>query len=275
MRIACAQLSLPVGTDTSAPAEVAVRQAAARGAELVVLPELASSGYAFRDHAQALGLAERLDGPTVTAWTRLATELDVVVVGGLCERGDGDAIHNTAVVVDSTGVRGSYRKAHLWDREKRHFVPGDAPPPVIGVRGARVSVMVCYDLEFPEWVRCPALGRAQLLCAPVAWPHYPRPDHERPMEVVRTQAAAAINRMFVAVADRVGHEHDVEWTGASIIVDPDGWLLAGPHPDGKEHLLVADCDLVKADDKTISDNNDVLADRRPALYGPVTEEVPS
>ncbi len=273
MRVACAQLSLVVGTDTRARTERAVRDAAAAGAELVVLPELASSGYAFEDRGEAARHAEPLDGPTVAAWTALAADLDLGIVGGLCERGEGGDLYNSAVVIDADGVRGAYRKVHLWDREKGIFTPGEAAPPVVEFRGHRISVIVCYDLEFPEWVRGPALSRVRLLCAPVAWPRYPRPEGERPAEVLRVQTGAGMNRMFVAAADRVGRERNIEWTGGSVIVDADGWPLAGPHPDGEEHLLVADCDLASADDKAISDNNDVMADRRPTLYGAVVEEV--
>lgn len=86
------------------------------------------------------------------------------------------------------------------------------------------------------------------------------------MEVVRAQAAASVNRMFVAVCDRVGHERGVDWVGASVVCDPDGWPLAGPAPADSEAAPAANCDLASAASKAISNHNDVLADRRPDLY---------
>jgi 5-aminopentanamidase len=179
-------------------------------------------------------------------------------------------------VIDADGVRSAYRKAHLWDTEKLVFTAGNDPPPVIQTAGTSLAVLICYDLEFPEWVRLPALAGAQLLCVPANWPALPRPPGERPIEVVRAQATAGINRMFVAVCDRAGAERGVDWVGGSVIVDPDGWPLAGPAPGGhgRTHAMTitADCHLASAADKRISARNDVLTDRRPSLYGAVTRE---
>jgi predicted amidohydrolase len=271
VRVACCQYAPRVGEPeaNAAAARTAIERAAAAGARIVVLPELATSGYVFRDLHEAEALAEPVPGPAVASWQELAASLGVTVVGGLCERDSDGTLHNTAAVVDAGGLRAAYRKVHLWDAEKLVFTAGTAPPPVVEVAGARVAVMICYDLEFPEWVRLAALGGAQLLCAPANWPRLPSPDGERPMEVVRVQASAAVNRIFIAACDRVGRERGVDWVGGSVIVDPDGWPLAGPRPGDEEHLLTADCALGVARDKAISERNDVLADRRPQLYAEV------
>ena len=152
---------------------------------------------------------------------------------------------NSAALVDASGLRCVYRKAHLWDAEPRWFARGAAPPAVVTTQHGRIAVMICYDLEFPEWVRLPALDGAQLLCAPVNWPAYPRPDGERPAEVVRVQAGAAVNRMFIAACDRIGPERGVGWVGGSVIVDADGWPLAGGSASGQPATLLADCDLAR------------------------------
>lgn len=268
-RVACCQYAPRVGEPEANRARggQAIRSAAQAGARVIVLPELASSGYIFRDRDEAALLAESLDGPTVTEWGELAADLGVVVVAGLCERGEDGAVFNSAVVLDDSGLRAAYRKAHLWDTEKLVFEAGDAPPAVVTVAGVRLGVLICYDLEFPEWVRLAALAGAQLLCVPANWPRFPRPAGQRPMEVVRVQAAASVNRMFVAACDRVGAERGVDWVGGSVIVDADGWPLAGPTPGDDELLLTADCRLGEALDKAISDRNDVFADRRTELYG--------
>ena len=267
--VACCALAPRVG-ELAANRErscASIAAAAAQGARVVVVPELASSGYVFRDAEEARALAEPADGPTVSAWAELAREHDLVVVGGFCERDDEGRPRNSAVLIDGPrGVRAVYRKAHLWDREDVVFVAGDAPPPVVETPAGRIGVMVCYDLEFPEWVRLAALAGADLLCVPVNWPAAPRPAGERASEVVRAQAAAATNRMFVAVAGRVGVERGVDWIGGSIIVDPDGFPLAGPADRDDERTLLARCDLAHARDKRLNDRNDVLADRRTELY---------
>jgi predicted amidohydrolase len=268
--VACSQLAPQLGNPAANRelAAAAIADAAGQGAEVVVLPELMSSGYVFESLAEARELAERPDGPTVMAWARLAAEHDLVIVGGFCEAA-GEDVFNSAALVDASGLRCVYRKAHLWDAEPRWFIPGAAPPPVVATPHGRIAVMICYDLEFPEWVRLPALDGAQLLCAPVNWPAYPRPDGERPSEVIRVQADAAVNRMFIAACDRVGPERGVAWVGGSVIVDADGWPLAGGSASTQSDMFLADCELRAALDKAVSPNNDVLADRRPELYGRV------
>jgi 5-aminopentanamidase len=267
VRVAVHQLAPVVGDldGNRARALAAIDAAADAGAQVVVLPELAASGYVFRDAAEARTLAEPPDGPTVTGWAARAAARGLVVVGGFAEDA-GSRIHNSAALVDATGLRAVYRKVHLWDREPLAFAPGDAPPAVVDTPHGRIGVIVCYDLEFPEWVRAAALQGAELLCVPTNWPREPRPAGERPMEVLRAMVAASTNRMAVAVCDRCGDERGVTWVAGSAIAGPDGWLLAGPPPAPAPALLVADVDLAAARDKALGPRNDVLADRRPALY---------
>ncbi len=267
--VAVCQLALAVGdlAGNRQAGAAAVAEAAAAGAGLIVLPELSDSGYVFASPEEARGLAAPVDGnPTLRGWRDLAAAHRAVLIGGFCELGAGGRLYNSAAVVDAGGTRAVYRKAHLWDAEKLVFTPGEAAPPVVDLPFGRVGVMVCYDLEFPEWVRLPALAGAQLIAAPVNWPAAPCPPGERPAEVVKAQADAAVNRVFVAVADRCAPERDVDWIGGSVIVGPDGYPLAGPAPAGKAVVLTARCDLAEAASKRISDRNDVLADRRPSLY---------
>jgi predicted amidohydrolase len=265
--VAACQLAPEIGRPAANRdrAAAAVLDAVARDAEVVVLPELMSSGYAFEDTAEALACAEEVDGETVRQWATLARDHGIVLVGGLCERA-GEQVRNSAVVLDRHGVRAVYRKTHLWDRERLIFTPGDAAPPVIETQVGRVSTMVCYDLEFPEWVRLPALAGAQVLLAPVNWPAAPAPPGERPVEVVRAQADAGVNRMPVVACDRVGDERGVGWVGGSVITDADGWVLAGGWSSDREQILVAEVDLAAAADKRVGEMSDVHADRRAELY---------
>jgi predicted amidohydrolase len=270
MIVACCQTAPRIGEldANRALAARAIEDAAAGGAQVVVLTELCSSGYVFRGAAEARALAEPADGPTLTGWAEQCRRHGIVVVGGFCELDQDGVVRNSAALVDASGVRTVYRKAHLWDRESLVFIPGDDPPPVVDTEHGRIGVMVCYDIEFPEWVRLAALEGAQLLAAPANWPADAAPPVGGiPGEVIRAQANACVNRMFVAVCDRTGSERGVDWVGGSVIVDPDARLLAGPPPGGGEALLLADCELRLADDKRTSERNDALADRRPELYG--------
>ena len=243
-----------------------VGRAAGLGADLVVLPELVTSGYVFADADEARGVAESSTGPTVSLFAQLSAEHQIMIIGGWCEQSDSDRLYNSAAVLDRGELLANYRKTHLWDREKLIFTPGDAPPPVIDTRLGSIGVMVCYDLEFPELVGEVARRGAQLIAAPSNWPAgVPVPAGERAVEVIKAQAAAAVNRIAIAVADRCGPERGVAWTGASLISGADGYLLAGP-ATGDPALLWADIDLAATRDKGLGPLNDAFTDRRPELY---------
>jgi 2,6-dihydroxypseudooxynicotine hydrolase len=275
--IAVAQLEITVGEPDAnrGQAAAAVAEAAAAGARLVVLPELCDSGYVFADQAEARSLAapaREHGNKTLRQWRDLAAEHNLVIVGGFCELGPDDRLYNSAAVVDASGTRAVYRKAHLWDAEKEIFTPGDAQPPVVDTEFGRVGLLICYDLEFPEWVRLPALDGADLIAAPVNWPEPAgppeggTPEGERPAEVIKALAAATTNAVFVAVADRCRTERGVSWIGGSLIAGPEGHPLIGPAGKDRPAVLTAACDLPRARDKKPSARNDLLADRRPGLY---------
>jgi predicted amidohydrolase len=267
--VAACQLGLAVGEAAAnrAAAAAAVAEAARRGAGLAVLPELCDSGYVFTGPGEARALATpAASSPALREWQALSRRYGAVIAGGFCELGEDGRLYNSAALVGGSGTLAVYRKAHLWDAEKLVFTPGDAPPPVVDLPFGRVALMVCYDLEFPEWVRAAALGGADLIAAPVNWPAMPVPGGERPSEVIKVQADAAVNGVFVAAADRCRAERGVSWVGGTVIVGPDGYPLAGPVVADRAVVLAADCDLARARNKQVSAHNDVLADRRPGLY---------
>ncbi|UII71121.1 carbon-nitrogen hydrolase [Pseudomonas sp. HN11] len=268
LRVVCHQLAPRIGEPdyNRALTERAIRGATSLNTQVIVLPELIQSGYVFTDLEEAHTASEALDGPTLSLWKSLAAELNIIIVAGFCERLSAGRVANSAALVEPTGRLTVYRKAHLWNREKLIFTPGDSPPPVVNTAVGRIALMICYDLELPEWVRLAAIAGADLLCAPVNWPNAPRPADERPAEIVRVQANAAVNRMFIAACDRYGEERGVDWVGGSVIVDADGYPLAGATSHPEEQQLVADLPLAQARDKSISDHNHVHQDRRPGLY---------
>lgn len=242
----------------------AARKFFADGARLVVLPELVTSGYVFKTPAEAHAAAIPSHDVRLASLGRVVPE-DGALVTGFAEA-DGTHLFSSAAVIAADGVRGVYRKTHLWGEESRFFDAGDQRPPVIGTPVGRVGVAVCYDAEFPEVPRGLALDGADVLALPVNWPIVDRPAGERPPEIMLAMAAARASRLPIVIADRAGSERGVSWTDGTAIVGPDGWLLSGIGGTASAEL-----DLAAARDKRIGAQNHLLDDRRPDLYGPLTE----
>ncbi|MGZ4313763.1 MAG: nitrilase-related carbon-nitrogen hydrolase [Solirubrobacteraceae bacterium] len=244
----------------------AIADAASAGADVIVLPELVTSGYMFESAEEAASVAVSAHDPLFEEWAAEAG--GAVVIGGFAERGEDGLIYNSAAVVDPSGMIGVYRKGHLWDREKLCFAPGGEPPRVFDTPAGRIGILVCYDLEFPEMPRTLALAGAELICVPTNWPLVPRPEGERPPEVTIAMAAARVNHVFIACCDRTGTERGQHWTAGTSIVDEDGWVLASQTGAGPASATV---DLARAHNKAYTELADVMADRRPELYGAVTQ----
>jgi predicted amidohydrolase len=272
VRIAVAQYEPRIGdlTGNRAAAVAQVEAAAERGAQLVVLPELASSGYVFSGEEEAGRLAEDADtGESVAALVDACRRLGVYVVGGLAEAG-ANCRHNSAVVLGPEGRLATYRKLHLFYDEQSWFQPGSELV-VVDLPFARVGVAICYDLWFPEVARALALRGAEVIAVPTNWVSSVRrrvhDEHGYCQGDIMAMAAAAANGTAVACADRVGEERGVTFLGASIIVGPDGWPLVGPAGPDREELLVADLDLTAVErSRWRTPRNHLLRDRRPDIY---------
>jgi N-carbamoylputrescine amidase len=248
-----------------------IDEAASRGVELLVLPELCNSGYVFESKEEAESLAEEVPGgPTVKAWLERCAARGLTLVAGIAER-DGDALYNSAVVVGPGGFLGTYRKLHLWDQENRWFTPGNRGVPIFDAPVGRIAAIICYDGWFPECYRVAALAGADVVCVPTNWVPIPgQAEGREAMATVLCQAAAHSNSLVVAAADRVGVERGQPFIGQSVIVSHTGWPLAGPASKGGEELLVADVDPAEARRaRRWNEFNDPLADRRPEVYGPM------
>src|SRR5918996_48278 len=167
VRVVCAQVA-PVVADPAANRTLArrvIREAVDAGAQVIILPELMTTGYHL-DKAEAVELAELPEGASVTTWMEALAGSEAVVVGGFCEDGRDGLIYNSAAMVSARGRLGVYRKTHLWDREPRLFAAGSVRPPVIETRWGPIGMAICYDLIFPELTRGLALQGAHLLAVP-------------------------------------------------------------------------------------------------------------
>ena len=269
-QIVCRQLAPEIGNLAAnrTLAEHAIEESIKDGGQIVVLPELITSGYCFESPAEAESVAVTADHPIFTDWAKLADHGKAIVVGGFCESRPEGGVYNSAVVVDGTGVLAVYRKLHLWDTEKNIFPPGSSPPPVLDTAVGRIAVIICYDLEFPELTRSLALRGTDLLAVPTNWPLVYRPAGERPPETQIAIAAARVNRMSIACADRTGTERGQEWTGGTAIINESGWVVSTA---GEGDVAKADIDLVSARDKQLTGLAHAFGDRRPEFYGAVYE----
>jgi 5-aminopentanamidase len=271
-RVRCDQLA-PVLGDLAGNTEAvldAVTRALEDAVDVLVLPELATSGYVFRDRTEAATAAITTSHPVFDRLTDRLAGTTAVVVLGFCER-DGEVLRNSVAVVDASGIRTVYRKTHLWDEEALLFEPGDEAPPVVTTAHGRIGVLVCYDMEFPEMPRMLALAGADLIAVPTNWPVGSHPERDRVAEVIAAQAAARGNGVFVACCDRAGTERGQDWNEASVIVDQFGWVVAEAQPGAGAATVTADVFPTLARDKSTSPHNDWLRDRRPTIYA---REVP-
>ena len=270
VRVACCQIAPVVGEKQENLGKTAafIERAAKQGANIVVLPELCSSGYVFETRSEARALSDAYeDGPTTSLWAGLARDLGVHIVGGFAEC-SGGALYNAAAVVGPQGRIGLFRKVHLWGDENLFFTPGDLGFPVFVTEYGTIGVAICYDGWFPETYRSCALKGAELVCVPTNWVPIPGQDEGREaMANILTMAAAHSNSIYIAAADRVGTERGQPFIGQSVIASYTGWPVGGPASATEEQILLADLDLAQAKRaRRWNDFNHVLRDRRPEAY---------
>lgn len=281
-------VQMRMGSEPAANLDAAIagiREAAARGAQIVCLPELFRTRYfCQREDAALFDLAEPIPGPTSDVLARVARALRVVVVASLFERRAAGVYHNTAVILDADGTeRGRYRKMHIPDDplfyEKFYFTPGDLGFRAFDTAVGRVGTLVCWDQWYPEAARLTALAGADVLFYPTAIGWHPREKAEYGEAQVTAwqvmqRAHAIANGVYVAAVNRVGHEGaadgGIEFWGASFVSDPFGIVLAEASRTD-EAVLVVDCDRAHQED--IRRNWPFLRDRRIDAYAPITKRL--
>ena len=259
-------------------AEALVRDAAAKGAELILLPELFAGLYFCKDQdADYFATAERYQGsPLLARMSRLAAELEVVLPISYFERAN-QAYFNSVAMIDADGrVLGNYRKSHIPDgpgyQEKFYFNPGDTGFHVWHTRVGCIGIAICWDQWFPEAARVMALSGADLLLYPTAIGSEPTaPDYDSCAHWQRVmQGHAAANMVPVLAANRHGHEKgqscSIDFYGSSFITDATGDKVAEAARD-TDAVLMAEVDF-EANTK-LRANWGLFRDRRPDLYLPI------
>ena len=261
--------------------EARVADAAARGAQLVLLQELHNGAYFCQHEAVSeFDLAETIPGPSTERLGKLAKKHGVVLVSSLFEKRATGLYHNTAVVFERDGsVAGKYRKMHIPDDpgfyEKFYFTPGDLGFEPINTSVGRLGLMVCWDQWYPEGARLMALAGAELLLYPTAigWDpedEQPEKDRQRNAWILSHRGHAVANGLPVLSCNRVGHEASplgtsgIRFWGSSHVLGPQGEFLAEANQDAPD-ILMAEVDMARSEH--VRRIWPFLRDRRIDAYG--------
>ena len=229
-------------------------------ADLLVLPELFATGYTFTSKEVAFSMAEDASGLTCGFLSGLSIDTGAVIVAGFIEQ-EKEKIYNAAIMIYGDKVIGTYRKIHLFNKEKLWFSPGNKPFEVHQVNDMKIGMMICFDWFFPEAARTLVLKGAQLIAHPsnLVMPWCQTAMVTRCLE----------NRVFAVTANRIGREvrgdDHFNFTGGSQVTGFDGTILSAA-PTDKTCVKTVDIDIHNADNKLINPFNDLIGDRRKDYY---------
>lgn len=230
-------------------------------ADLIVLPELATSGYFFGNIDQLEAASETIPGPTTELLLRIAGEEKCFIVIGMPEIYRGK-YYNTAVLIGPDGIVGKYRKVHLYNREKGFFTPGNSGFPIFEINKIKIGILICFDHMFPEAARSLALKGVQIICHPsnLVMPEYGQ---------LTTRVRSIENRIFWILSNRTGSEQNgdkiLKYTGKSQIISPDGNILTSSS-EIFEGISIVAVDPSLASNKNINKNNNLFKDRKSLEY---------
>ena len=234
----------------------------AADADLIVIPELANSGYNFESKEQAIQLAESIDNsPYLNFLSEQAKKLNIYIVSGFHEI-EKDLLYNTSVLVGPNGLIGKYRKIHLFMNEFDFFEKGNLGLPVFDIGLCKIGILICFDWVFPEVWRILALKGADIICHPS--------NLVLPYAQQAVPVHGLINKTFNITANRYGTERGVTFSGQSIISNPTGETLVKASSDNDE-VSIVHINLNKARNKNITERNHVFNDRFPKDYFEITD----
>lgn len=229
----------------------------AKAADLIVIPELANSGYNFENKEQAFELSEEIVKSSFVDFLEAeAASLDLYIVSGINER-EGGNLYNSSVLVGPNGLIGKYRKIHLFMNEFDFFEKGNLGLPVFDIGICKIGMLICFDWIFPEVWRILALKGSDIICHPS--------NLVLPYAQQAVPVHGMINRTFNITANRYGTERNVTFSGKSIISDPFGKTLVTAPPD-KDEVSFTDLNLDDARNKMITQTNHAFNDRFPEEY---------
>ncbi len=232
-------------------------------ADLIVLPELFATGYTFTSKEEAVSLAEDLKSETAQFLIEMAKTTEAVLVAGFIEKARG-SIYNSAMIASSEAVLGSYRKIHLYNKEKFWFSPGNKPLNVYKIKGVNIGIMICFDWIFPETARTLALLGADIIAHPA---NLVMPFCQKAMTIRCLE-----NRVFAITSNRIGEEkrgdNHFKFTGRSQITSCDSEILSTA-PTDENFVDIIDIDILKAKDKKLNKINDIFEDRRVEFYNAI------
>ena len=229
-------------------------------ADLIVLPELFATGYTFTSKEEAQEMAEGVDGITANFLEEISQKTGAVVVAGFIEK-EGSNIYNAAIMVNGEKLIGTYRKIHLYYKEKKWFSPGNKPFEVHQVNDMNIGMMICFDWIFPESIRSLALLGADIIAhsANLVLPYCQNAMVNRCLE----------NRVFGITANRIGiekrGEDEFKFTGGSQITSFDGKVLSSA-PVNDISVDIVEIDISKARNKSLNEYNNLFEDRKPNFY---------
>lgn len=229
-------------------------------ANLIVLPELFATGYAFISKEEAFSLGEDVNGPTGNFLLTLSKKTGAIIVAGFAER-EEKKLYNSAMAVYKDDIIGVYRKLHLYYKEKKWFLPGNLPLQVIEVNNIKLGIMICFDWFFPETIRSLSLLGAEIVAHPS---NLVLPYCQKAM-----QTRCLVNRVYAITSNRIGSERRGEdeftFTGGSQITSYNGDILCSAASDEIGVGLV-EIEIEKARDKNLNQFNNIFDDRRPKFY---------
>ncbi|MGE5704098.1 MAG: carbon-nitrogen hydrolase family protein [Clostridia bacterium] len=235
----------------------AIRHCREKQADYVLFPELFLTGYFIAERIAEL--SEPVDGESIQRLQQAVREIGVGIIIGFPEVSEG-RYYNSAVFIEKDGqIKGVYRKVHLFDKERGFFTPGDDCPVMETACGARIGLMMTYDVEFPEMARVYAVNGAQVLLVLNAH-NVPFEPHQE----LFLRARGLENQLFVAAANTVGLQETTLFFGESAVISPDGNFLA--KGGNNEEIIVATLDLQEPERVRAQQPMKYLAERRSDVY---------
>ncbi len=229
----------------------------AADADLIVLPELANTGYNFSSRDKLVECSEEISkSHFVDFLASLAAKQNQYIVAGMSEK-MGDDLFNTSVLVGPKGYVGKYQKIHLFLNEKDFFKAGEAGLPVFDIGFCKTSMLICFDYIFPEIWRIVAMKGADLVC--------------HPSNLITTNAEKCIpaqafmNKMFIITSNRYGIEGGITFSGKSFITNPDAKIIDRAVAD-QDAISILNIDISESRNKFVTPRNHIFEDRIPSNY---------